>query len=76
MDAKRRGFFEGMKVDANLNITNLLFIDVILIFYNGCRREISFIQEFLDLFVTSTGMVINVTKSSIYLLNVNEEEFS
>ena len=35
-----------------------------------------FIQEFLDLFATSTGMVINVTKSSIYLLNINEEEFS
>ena len=73
---RKNGTFKWIHVGEHIYISHLFFVHDILIFHNGCRREIMFIQEFLDLFATSTGMVINVTKSSIYILNINEEEFS
>ena len=39
LDAKRRSIFEGIRISTNLNITHLLFVDNILIFYNESFKE-------------------------------------
>ena len=73
LDAKRRGLFEGIKIATNLNITHLLFVDDILIFYNDSIREAERLSEILILFCKATGMQINLQKSSITTLNMEEE---
>ena len=61
-------------MDSNVYITYLFFMDDILIFSNGSRREILLIQSILDIFVAAIDMVINIENFSISLLNINEEE--
>ena len=74
LDAKQRGFFRGIKIAANLNITHLLFVDDILIFYNGSIKEAERLSELLILFGKATGMQINFQKSTITsTLNLEEE---
>jgi len=47
----------------DLNISHLLFVDDILIFCNGSRRDTDCLVEGLELFKRATGMLINVRKS-------------
>jgi hypothetical protein len=39
MDAKRNGSFEGEKIGSNIFLSHLLFINDILIFRDGTRRN-------------------------------------
>ena len=45
--------------------THLLFVDDILIFYDGTKREADILIEGLTLFKRATGMGVNEHKSSI-----------
>ena len=40
LEEKRRGLFEGIKIATNLNITHLLFVEKILILYNGSIGDV------------------------------------
>ena len=55
-------------------MTHLLFIDDILLFYNGTRRDIECLERGFNLFKIATGMLINIQKSTLtpYLLREPE----
>jgi len=75
-EAKVEGRFQGIQVAPNLNITHLLFVDDVLIFCSGNRRETRVLKEILDLFSKATGMELNAGKSSLTTnrLRPTEEE--
>ena len=60
--AKRRGGFKGVPISNALYLSHLLFVDDILIFYDGSRRDIDKLCDGIDLLQVATGMVINMQK--------------
>ena len=50
------GDFKGISISTNLVITHLLFVDDILIFYDGSRRSLQTLRHGLELFHIATGM--------------------
>ena len=67
--------FTGVHIGGQLAITHLLFVDDIMIFCSGDRRDTRVLKEILDLFSKATGMEINVEKSTLttHLLGPEEE---
>jgi hypothetical protein len=49
-EAKRQGEFQGIYISQNLQITHLLFVDDVLIFFNGSRGDADKLNEILELF--------------------------
>lgn len=59
-DAVRRGDLSGLEVVPGLHLTHLLFVDDILLFFNGSRRDIVCLHKGTTLFKVATGMQINL----------------
>ena len=72
--AHSNGDFRGISVSQDLAITHLLFVDDILIFYDGSRRDIQKLSQGLKLFKRAFGMVINEDKSTINWENLEDPE--
>ena len=60
-----RGRLKGIKITDICILTHLLFADDVLIFLNGGIGDMTILQNTITLFQTTTGMVINNTKSTI-----------
>ena len=73
LDAKRRGLFEGLLITSSMSISHLLFVDGILIFCKDSKREAKRLLDILKLFCKATGMQINLQKSSLTTLNLEED---
>jgi hypothetical protein len=54
------------------HLTQLLFVDDVLIFCSCVESEAWVLLEILEMFYDATGMVINNTKSAIYFPEVDE----
>ena len=74
-EAKRLGPFSRVCIGEQLAITHLLFVDDVLIFCSGDRRDTRVLKEILDLFTKATGMDIDFEKSTLttHLLRPKEE---
>lgn len=57
--------FLGIPLTHLLSLTHLLFVDDVLIFYNGLRGDAEKLHSILDLFSRATGMLINSSKSTL-----------
>lgn len=68
--ANAAGRILGIKVSKNLHITNLFFVDDVLLFGVGIIGEWFHYKDLLDLFCKATGMIINIPKSCIYFQNL------
>jgi hypothetical protein len=68
------GSFSGIKITQALQLTHLLFVDDVLIFSVGSRREAETLKNILLLFSKATGMKINEGKSSLTTNLLSEEE--
>jgi hypothetical protein len=68
------GSFKGICIGPTCNITHLLFVDDILIFCEGTRRVVEKFKNILELFCKSTGMIINIEKSTISMWGVTKQE--
>jgi hypothetical protein len=73
-EAKTTGNFRGIKISPGLHISHLLFVDDILIFCDGSRRDTENICDGLTLFKQAMGMLINEHKSSITLASLDGGE--
>jgi hypothetical protein len=73
-EAKRLGSFSGIKISQALHLTHLLFVDDVLIFSGGSRREAEALRNILTLFSKATGMKINEGKSTLTTNLLSEEE--
>jgi hypothetical protein len=45
-EAKRQGTFSGIHISHNLKISHFLFVDDVLIFYDGTRRDVETLERF------------------------------
>jgi hypothetical protein len=73
-EAKSTGTLSGIKISQTLQITHLLFMDDVLIFSTGSRKDAETLKNILSLFSKATGMVINEGKSSLTTNLLTEEE--
>jgi len=64
-EASRNGSFKGIKISPSFHLTHLLFVDDVLIFCSGSRRDAESLNSILDLFSKATGMEYNTRKSTI-----------
>lgn len=73
-EAKIRGELQGMIISQALEITHVLFVDDIIIFYNGSNHSVNkLIFEILSLFGKATRIRINARRSSFSFHNLKEE---
>jgi len=74
--AKSAGTFSGIKISQALHLTHLIFVDSVLIFNGGSRREDEVLRNILSLFSKATRMKINERKLvlSTHLLFEEEEQ--
>jgi len=73
-EAKRNGSFNGIRISQSLCITHLLFVDDVLIFCSGSRKDAETLKEILNLFSKATGMEVNFRKSTISTNLMSEGE--
>jgi hypothetical protein len=59
-EAFENSSIKGINIDTSSNIPHLLFVDDILIFYEGSRRDIEKFKDIMDLFYKALCMKINL----------------
>jgi hypothetical protein len=72
--AKNASVFTRIKITPSLSLTHLLFVDDVLIFSGGYKREAETLRNILSIFSKATGMLINDKKSSLTTFLLTEEE--
>jgi len=72
-DTVARGSFGGIQIARGMTISHLLFVDDILIFCNGTRRDTYYLIEGIELFKRATGMIINEGKF-VLVANMNQND--
>lgn len=68
------GAFKGIKIGNYFYLSHLLFLDDILIFNDESRRDVDKLKEILDIYYTTTRMLINVRKSSVSFTGIPLED--
>jgi len=61
----RRGRLLGIKITEGCILTQLLFVDDILLFLNGSIGDLTIMKNTFALFQTATGLAINSNKSTL-----------
>lgn len=72
--AKSTGSFRGLEITHTLCISHFLFVDDILSFYYGTRRDLEYMDQGLKLIKAAAGMVINEDKSMIVMAQIDPQE--
>lgn len=73
LEAKRCGDLKGVVVTNDLTITKL-FLNDILLFFDGSRIDIVVIKSTLSLFERAIDKVINLQKYSLSEVNLSSDE--
>lgn len=73
-EAIKRGDLTGLILAQGINLTHLLFVDDILLFCRGTRRDIDCIFRGLNLFKIATGMMINFQKSTVSFFRLEDSD--
>jgi hypothetical protein len=74
--AKAKGVhqLQGLKVERHERLSHLLFEDDILIFCYCVESDGRVLKEIMDLFCDVAGMVINITKHTIFFSNIEVDQ--
>jgi hypothetical protein len=67
---------KGIRIGRSVFLSHLLFVNDILLFCDGSRRDAMKLKEILDLYCTATGKFMNLRKSTISFLGINEDGIS
>ena len=70
IDAIWKRDLTGLELASGLQLTHLLFVDDILLFCNGSRRDVDCLHRGITLFKVTTGMQINLQKSTLSLIHL------
>ena len=70
----RRGDLTSLILAQGINLTHLLFVDDILLFCRGTRRDIDCLYRGINLFKIATGMMINLQKSSVSFFRLEDRD--
>jgi hypothetical protein len=63
-----------IKLGTSFYLNHLLFVDDVLLFCDGSRREVNKPKEILDLYVIASRMEINMHKSSISCNGMEDDQ--
>jgi hypothetical protein len=63
--AKSHGLFRGVQISSTIYLSNLVFVDDVLIFCDGKRGNAKDLYNLIKLFSRETGMKINEGKSTL-----------
>lgn len=74
LDAKHIGELRGISFLGNISITHILFVDDILLFYDGTLQELRKIAYLIHSFCQAMGMKVNHGKSSILIFGLDDQE--
>jgi hypothetical protein len=74
VEAKRNGSYKGIPISQVLYISHLLFVDDVLIFSDGSKRDVDKLCKGLALFKRATGMIVNEYNLTISKCNLDDEE--
>jgi hypothetical protein len=74
LNVVRKGEFHGIWITTIQRLTDLLFVGDILIFCSGHRQDAEVLSNILYLFQSTTGMQINIQKSTISFSELEKEE--
>lgn len=74
--ASSEGNFRGLPISQVLDVTHLLFVDDILIFYDGSFRDVNILCQVLELFKCGSGMIINDEKYFVTWENLDAHELT
>ena len=72
IDAARKGELIGLVLALGLNLIHLLFVDDILLFYRGSKRDIDCLHIGITLFKIETRMQINLYKFTLSFFHLRE----
>jgi hypothetical protein len=75
LESKSLGAFKSIKIDGSLYLSHLIFMNDILLFYYGYRRDALKLKDILDLYSIAIGMKINIHKSITSFLDFDEDNF-
>nr|GEX62299.1 RNA-directed DNA polymerase, eukaryota [Tanacetum cinerariifolium] len=76
-DAMNKGLISGVTLNnSNINISYLLYVDDVIITFEWNARELENIIRVLHIFYLNSGLKINIHKSNIYGIGVNDEDIS
>eukprot|EP01018_Ginkgo_biloba_P039380 Gb_12932 [translate_table: standard] len=67
IEAKRNKSFKGVRVGDSYFLSHLLFVDDIIIFCDGSRRDLDKFRGILDLYCSATGMLLELDEGQKYL---------
>ena len=73
-DAARRGELTGLVLAPGINLTHLLFVNDILLFCRGTKRDIDYLHKGLTLFKIETGILINFQKYTLSYFHLRESD--
>ncbi|GJY99943.1 RNA-directed DNA polymerase, eukaryota, reverse transcriptase zinc-binding domain protein [Tanacetum coccineum] len=77
VEAVGNGLISGININnSTINISHLFFVDDVIITTNWNARDLENIIRVLHVFYHASGIKINIHKSNIYCIGVNEEEVS
>ncbi|KAE8727131.1 TUDOR-SN protein 1 isoform 2 [Hibiscus syriacus] len=71
------GLFSGLVVgkdEASVNLSHLQFADDLIIFCSASKTQIVNVKRILRVFEFMTGLELNLSKSRLFGININEEE--
>ncbi|GKA92070.1 RNA-directed DNA polymerase, eukaryota, reverse transcriptase zinc-binding domain protein [Tanacetum coccineum] len=76
-EAVGNGLISGININnSTINISHLFFADDVIITTDWNARDLENIIRVLYVFYLASGLKINIHKSNIYSIGVNEEEYS
>jgi hypothetical protein len=64
IESNRTGDLTGLQIGRAINLTHFLFVDDVLLYDDGTRRDVIKLKEIQYLYCLATGMT-NMQKSSI-----------
>jgi len=74
--SQSQGSIKGIKVSRITNIFHILFIDDIILMTNGSVQEWIEIKRIVQCFCSVTGLVVNLSKSTVHHVGLSEMEIS
>ena len=74
LSAKASGYFHGISFGNDITLTHVLFVDDIVMVYDGPEQSLSTLYGILQNFCKASGMMTNVDKSTLLYSKLDDVE--
>lgn len=64
---------QGVRIGRRGTLSHLMFVDDVLLFFFGSKREVSSFRDILHIYKKATKMEINNAKSALYSHELSEQ---